>query len=56
VSFPSSCDVGKEPYAEQKSAGVRYEQRGAEFKAGMYLYALIVDEKVIDTKRMILTK
>ena len=30
--------------------------QGAEFKAGMYLYALIADGNVIDTKRMILTK
>lgn len=30
--------------------------QGAEFNAGMYLYALIADGKVIDTKRMILTK
>ena len=30
--------------------------QGSEFKAGMYLYALIADGKVIDTKRMILTK
>ena len=30
--------------------------QGAEFSAGMYLYALIADGKVIDTKRMILTK
>lgn len=30
--------------------------QGSEFIAGMYLYALIVDGKVIDTKRMILTK
>ena len=29
---------------------------GSEFSAGMYLYALIADGKVIDTKRMILTK
>lgn len=29
---------------------------GSEFKAGMYLYALIADGKVTDTKRMILTK
>ncbi len=28
----------------------------SEFNAGMYLYALIADGKVIDTKRMILTK
>lgn len=30
--------------------------QGSEFNAGMYLYALIADGKVIDTKRMILTK
>ncbi|MDD3323425.1 MAG: tail fiber domain-containing protein [Paludibacter sp.] len=30
--------------------------QGSEFSAGMYLYALIIDGKVIDTKRMILTK
>jgi len=29
--------------------------QGSELKAGMYLYALIADGKVIDTKRMILT-
>jgi hypothetical protein len=29
---------------------------GSEYNAGMYLYALIADGKVIDTKRMILTK
>jgi hypothetical protein len=28
---------------------------GSEFSAGMYLYALVTDGKVIDTKRMILT-
>lgn len=30
--------------------------QGSELTAGMYLYALIADGKVIDTKRMILTK
>ncbi len=30
--------------------------QGSELNAGMYLYALITDNKVIDTKRMILTK
>lgn len=30
--------------------------QSSEFNAGMYLYALIADGKVIDTKRMILTK
>ncbi len=29
---------------------------GGEFSAGMYLYTLIADGKVVDTKRMILTK
>jgi len=28
----------------------------SELAAGMYLYALIVDEKEVDAKRMILTK
>jgi hypothetical protein len=29
---------------------------GSELKAGMYLYSLLIDNKIIDTKRMILTK
>jgi len=29
---------------------------GSELKAGMYLYSLVVDNELIDTKRMILTK
>jgi trimeric autotransporter adhesin len=29
---------------------------GSEFNPGMYLYALIADGKVVDTKRLILTK
>jgi len=29
--------------------------QGAEFKAGMYMFTLIIDGKVIDTKKMILT-
>ena len=29
---------------------------GSELSAGMYLYALIADGKVVDTKRMILTE
>lgn len=28
----------------------------SELSAGMYLYALVVDNQIIDTKRMILTK
>lgn len=30
--------------------------KGSEFTAGMYIYALITDGYLIDTKRMILTK
>lgn len=30
--------------------------KGSEFKAGMYIYSLIIDGKLVDTKRMILTK
>ena len=30
--------------------------KGSEFKAGMYIYSLIVDGQLIDTKRMTLTK
>lgn len=29
---------------------------GAEFYAGMYLYTLVIDNQIIDTKRMLLTK
>jgi hypothetical protein len=29
---------------------------GSELQAGMYLYTLVVDNEIIDTKRMILTK
>lgn len=29
---------------------------GNSFQAGMYLYALVIDGKDVDTKRMILTK
>ena len=29
---------------------------GGRFPSGMYLYALIADDRVIDTKKMILTK
>jgi hypothetical protein len=29
---------------------------GSELAAGMYLYALIVDGKVVDTKRLVLTR
>ncbi len=39
----------------QKGKGTVIIQ-GGELAAGMYLYALIADGKVIDTKRMILTK
>lgn len=29
---------------------------GKQFKAGMYMYSLIVDDRIIDTKKMILQK
>jgi hypothetical protein len=29
--------------------------QGAELKAGMYMYSLIIDGKIIDTKKMVLT-
>lgn len=42
------------PLSERGNAVVTVS--GGELKAGMYLYSLIADGKVIDTKRMILTK
>jgi len=42
------------PVAERGKGNIIIQ--GSEFNAGMYLYALIADGKVIDTKRMILTK
>ena len=42
------------PIAERGAACITIEGRSLE--AGMYLYALIADGQVIDTKRMILTK
>ena len=29
---------------------------GTEFQAGMYLYTLLIDNQIVDTKRMLLTK
>lgn len=42
------------PIAERGATSITIE--GRSFEAGMYLYALIADGQVIDTKRMILTK
>ena len=42
------------PVQERGSTSVKI--KGYELHAGMYLYALIIDGKVVDTKRMILTK
>lgn len=39
----------------QKGAG-SITINGLEFNAGMYLYTLLIDNKIIDTKRMLLTK
>ena len=42
------------PITERGATSITIEGRSLE--AGMYLYALIADGQVIDTKRMILTK
>ena len=39
---------------ERGSASVKID--GYKFEAGMYLYSLIADGAVVDTKRMVLTK
>lgn len=39
----------------QKGTG-RITINGSELKAGMYLYTLLIDNRIIDTKRMLLTK
>jgi hypothetical protein len=43
---------------EVKSRGeeVKISISAGEFSAGMYLYALIADGQIIDTKRMVLTR
>lgn len=46
--------IAEYPIAERGEVNVIIE--GNSLEAGMYLYSLIVDENVIDTKRMILTK
>ncbi|MDP4239114.1 MAG: tail fiber domain-containing protein [Bacteroidota bacterium] len=43
-------------YSVAESGKEKITIQGSEFNAGMYIYALIADGKVIDTKRMILTK
>ena len=43
-------------YSIPQAGSGQIEIQGSELNAGMYLYALIADGKVIDTKRMILTK
>ena len=46
--------IAEYPIAERGTTSVTIE--GGSLDAGMYLYSLIADGKVIDTKRMILTK
>lgn len=46
--------IGTYPITERGATSVTIE--GHSLEAGMYLYALIADGQVIDTKRMILTK
>ncbi|MEM9687600.1 MAG: T9SS type A sorting domain-containing protein [Bacteroidota bacterium] len=45
-----------ERYNIDKRGNVAVEIAGGRFPSGMYLYALIADNKVIDTKKMILTR
>lgn len=45
--------IGKEEVVGRGDTSVSL--RGTDFKAGMYIYALVVDGKEVDTKRMILT-
>jgi hypothetical protein len=45
----------KQQTITKRGAGVQ-TINGAEFAAGMYLYALIADGKEVDVKRMILTE
>ena len=42
-------------YYGERGEGV-VQIQGAELSAGMYIYTLIADNKVVDTKRMILTE
>lgn len=50
----SGKQISEYPVAERGKTSVSIE--GGSLDAGMYLYSLIADGKVIDTKRMILTK
>lgn len=43
-------------YRVQERGNASVKIAGSDLHAGMYLYTLIVDGKVVDTKRMILTK
>jgi len=54
VSDMNETQLKSYPITERGKGNVIIQ--GSEFVAGMYLYALIADGKVIDTKRMILTK
>ncbi len=48
--------VELESYPLTERGNVSVEISGGRFVSGMYLYALVADGKVIDTKKMILTK
>lgn len=50
----NGVQLKSDPITERGKSNIIIE--GSELNAGMYLYALIADGKVIDTKRMILTK
>ena len=52
--FP--IESGTEKWWQFETVEKRVEASGSELAAGMYLYALIVDGKLVETKQMVLTK
>ena len=45
-----------ESHVIDRSGRTQIRVEGGALKAGMYIYTLMVDQKEMDTKRMILTK
>jgi len=54
TALVSVCVISASAQLEVKSSGITFS--GSELAAGMYFYALIVDGKEVDTKRMVLTE
>jgi len=61
--FVKCCDGGKDlqgielkSYPLAQTGANTIVVNGSELPAGMYLYTLVADNEIIDTKRMILTK